>query len=98
MNTTRLAKFYPALTAVERLRLIHDAGRRGDAIEQRRLLDAAPRRAGTTAWPTPGDWKTICGPAGWSTTLFNWRRLPSSGTLKRSGLGRWKSSRTANRF
>jgi len=44
MNTNRLAKFYPALTAVERLRLIHDSGRRGDAIEQRRLLDAAPRR------------------------------------------------------
>jgi hypothetical protein len=44
MNTKKLAKFYPALTAVERLRLIHDAGKRGDAREQRRLLDAAPRK------------------------------------------------------
>ncbi len=44
MNTNRLAKLYPALTAVERLRLMHDAGKRGDALERQRLLDAAPRR------------------------------------------------------
>ncbi len=44
MNTNRLAKFYPALTAVERLRLMHDAGKRGDVLERKRLLDAAPRR------------------------------------------------------
>lgn len=44
MNTNKLAKFYPALTAMERLRLIHDAGKRGDAREQQRLLDAAPRQ------------------------------------------------------
>lgn len=44
MNTNRLAKLYPALTAVERLRLMHDAGRRGDVLERQRLLDAAPRR------------------------------------------------------
>jgi hypothetical protein len=44
MNTNRLAKLYVSLTAVERLRLMHDAGRRGDAQERQRLLDAAPRR------------------------------------------------------
>ena len=44
MNTNRLAKLYPALTAAERLRLMHDAGKRGDSLERQRLLDAAPRR------------------------------------------------------
>ena len=44
MNTNKLVKFYPTLTAVERLRLIHNAGQRGDAREQQRLLDAAPRQ------------------------------------------------------
>jgi hypothetical protein len=44
LNTNRLAKLYPALTAVERLRLMHDAGKRGDTLERQRLLDAAPRR------------------------------------------------------
>lgn len=33
-----------ALSAVERLRMLQDAGLRGDAREQQRLLDAAPRQ------------------------------------------------------
>jgi hypothetical protein len=44
VNTSRLAKHYGSLSVVERLRLIHDAGRRGDAIEQQRVREASPRR------------------------------------------------------
>jgi hypothetical protein len=48
---------------VERVRLIHDAGRRGDAIEQQRLRDASPRRyesmldTGRLESLYPADWR-----------------------------------------
>ncbi len=41
MNTNLLAKHYKALSVPERLRLIHDADRRGDSSERRKLKDAA---------------------------------------------------------
>ena len=44
MNNSRLAKHYGMLSVVERLRLIHDAGRRGDSVEQQRVRGASPRR------------------------------------------------------
>ena len=41
MNTNQLAKHYKSLSVPERLRLIHDADRRGDFSERRKLKDAA---------------------------------------------------------
>lgn len=40
MNTKQLAKHYGSLNVVERLRLIHDAERRGDTSEKRQLVDS----------------------------------------------------------
>ena len=42
MNTKTLSKLYDRLTARERLPLIIAAARRSDAVERRRLVDAAP--------------------------------------------------------
>ncbi len=41
MNTNQIAKYYKSLSLPERLRLIHDADRRGDSSERRKLKDAA---------------------------------------------------------
>ena len=41
MNTIQLAKHYKSFSVPERLRLIHDADRRGDSSERRKLNDAA---------------------------------------------------------